>query len=227
VACPDLPDAEGRRLAGHRPVAAAIAVLALAASAKIGGDVFANETGSFDEAVQRWVLARQLPALDQAFHAITVVGGINAMWALAALVTTFLAYRGRRHVVIPVLVAPAITDALISAVKGVYARPRPVGLGNGVDSSYSFPSAHATTSAAVCGTVAYVLWREQFIGPRTAIALAVVVPVLVGSSRIYLNVHWTTDVLGGWCAGVLIALLSGFLYDIHKRRIDATRVEEP
>jgi membrane-associated phospholipid phosphatase len=225
VACPGLPDAERGWLNGHRPVAAAVGALALVACAKIGEDVFAHETGPFDEAVQRWVLGHQFRPLDQLFHAITVVGGINAMWALAALGTAFLLYRGRRHVVIPVLVAPAITDALISAVKRAYARPRPTGLGNGVDSSYSFPSAHATTSAAVCGTMAYVLWREQFIGPRTAIAFGVLVPLLVGFSRIYLNVHWATDVLGGWCAGLLIAVLSGFLYGSHKRRIDATRVK--
>ena len=87
-----------------------------------------------------------------------------------------------------------------------------------MDSSYSFPSGHATVSAAVCCTLAYVLWREGFVGRWTALAFAVVVPILVGVSRLYLNVHWATDVLGGWIVGLMIAALSAALYDHHRRR---------
>ena len=116
------------------------------------------------------------------------------------------------------LVVPVVAITLFSVVKRIYVRPRPLGLGGRVDSSYSFPSGHATASAAVCGTLAYVLWREGFIGRRTALAFAVLAPLLVGVSRLYLNVHWATDVLGGWSVGLFIAVLSAALYNHHRRR---------
>jgi undecaprenyl-diphosphatase len=73
-------------------------------------------------------------------------------------------------------------------------------------------------SAAVCCTLAYVLWREGLTGGRAALTLAALVPLLVGGSRLYLNVHWATDVLGGWCAGLFIAVFSAMLYDRYGHR---------
>ena len=93
-----------------------------------------------------------------------------------------------------------------------------MGLGGIVPSSYSFPSGHATASAAVCVTLAYVLWREGFVRRPVALAFAILVPLAAGFSRIYLNVHWATDVLGGWSAGLVIAILSIVLYDRNWRR---------
>lgn len=66
-------------------------------------------------------------------------------------------------------------------------------------------------------------WRAR----RTALALAIGGPLLVGVSRIYLNVHWATDVLGGWSAGLLIAVLSAALYERYRRRRRTVRVVEP
>jgi undecaprenyl-diphosphatase len=140
------------------------------------------------------------------------------MYVLSLGGAAYLWYRGHRRVAAGVLVVPVVANALFEIMKRVYARPRPLGLGGRVDSSYSFPSGHATVSAAVCCTLAYVLWREGLIGPRTALTLAMLAPFLVGVSRLYLNVHWATDVLGGWSVGLFIAVLSAALYNHHRRR---------
>jgi undecaprenyl-diphosphatase len=106
--------------------------------------------------------------------------------------------------------------AVYESVKRLYGRARPVGYAH-VPEGFSFPSAHATAAAAVCCTLAYVLWREGLFGRVAAVLLGVVVPLLVGLSRVYLDAHWATDVLGGWSAGLFIAALSAGLYNRARR----------
>ena len=195
-----------------------VGTTALVGFAKVGEDVFAHESTSFDGAVQAWMLTHQIPLLDTIFVWITRVGGVTGMSVLALAGAAYLWYRGHRRVASGVLAVPVVAITLFSVVKRIYARPRPLGLGGRVDSSYSFPSGHATASAAVCCTLAYVLWREGFIGRRTALVFAVLAPLLIGTSRLYLNVHWATDVLGGWSVGLFIAVLSAALYNHHRRR---------
>ena len=200
---------------------AAVVVLAavgLLGFAKVGEDVFAHESTSFDGAVQGWMLAHQSPLADRIFAWITTLGGITGMCVLALAVAGFLWYRRRGSVAAGVLIAPVFSIVAFNVIKDLYARPRPLGLGGRVDSSYSFPSGHATASAAVCCTLAYVLWRGGYVRGRLALVFAIGVPLLVGGSRLYLNVHWATDVLGGWCAGVLVAVLCAALYDRYRRR---------
>ena len=195
-----------------------LGTVALLGFAKVGEDVFAHESTSFDGTVQRWFLAHQQPVAHQLFTWITIVGGITGMEIVALLGAAFFWYHGRRQVGASVLVVPVVAISLFNIIKRIYARPRPLGLGGPVDSTYSFPSGHATASAAVCCTLAYVLWREKIIRGNAALIIAIVVPLLVGLSRLYLNVHWTTDVLGGWCAGVFVAVLGAMLYRRLGRR---------
>jgi undecaprenyl-diphosphatase len=182
------------------------------------GASLAHGSASFDGAVQRWMLAHQHPLIERTFFWITTLGGVNGMRVLALAGAAYLWYRGRRRAAAGVIAVPVVAVLLFNVLKGVYARPRPLGLRGQVDGSYSFPSGHATTSAAVCCALAYVLWREGFLGGRGALGLAIAVPLLVGFSRLYLNVHWATDVLGGWCAGLLVAVLSAALYNRQRRR---------
>jgi len=195
-----------------------IGTAALVAFAKLGADVFAHKSTGFDGPVQAWMLGHQRPWLETAFLWITRTGGLVGMRVLAVAGALYLWFRGHRRVAAGVLVVPVVADLLFNVAKRAYARPRPLGLGGRVDSSYSFPSGHATVSAAVCCTLAYVLWREGFMSRWAALTLAVCVPLLVGISRLYLNVHWATDVLGGWSVGLVIAALSASLYDHHRRR---------
>jgi undecaprenyl-diphosphatase len=193
---------------------------ALIAFALIGRYVVSHETTSIDFAVQTWTLAHQRPSAHTLFLWITGLGGITAMRVVAILGAVWLAIRGHRLVAAEMLIVPIVADLLFHVAKRFYARPRPLGLGAGMDSSYAFPSGHATVSAAVCVTLAFVLLREGLIGRPVALAIAVLVPILVGVSRVYLNVHWVTDVVGGWCAGVIIAsvFVAPYAY-LRQRRV--------
>jgi len=195
-----------------------VGLVAVGAFVALGAVVGGGRITGLDRAVQAWSLAHQRPPLVQLFHGVTIGGGITAMWILAVIGAVMMWFRVRSLRVATILIAPALTNGLVDSVKRIYARPRPDGVSMGVDHTYSFPSAHATTSAAVCCTLAFVLWREGVIGAPAAWCLAVIPPLLVGGSRLYLNMHWTTDVVGGWCAGVFIAALMSLLYTIESSR---------
>jgi len=197
-------------------VVVVLAAAGLWGFAKVGEDVFDHETRRFDLPIQAWFLAHQHPAAHRVFLVITTLLGTTGMFVLAGLAALYFWDRGRRHVAAGVLVAPVIAIVAFNIIKSLYARPRPAGLGTGVPSSYSFPSGHATASAAVFCTLAYVLWREGDIRGWPAVVIAIVAPLLIGVSRLYLNVHWATDVVGGWCAGVLVAVLSAALYNRYR-----------
>ena len=113
--------------------------------------------------------------------------------------------------------APAIGGLISGSVKQLYARQRPPGGLLLNERTYSFPSGHSLTAAAVMIALCYVMAREKMISWPVAIALGGLVPLLVGLSRLYLDVHWTTDVVGGWTAGLFIASLAAAMYE-HLRR---------
>ena len=115
------------------------------------------------------------------------------------------------------VLAPAVATALFNLVKVTYRRERPAGGALLGHRTFSFPSGHSTTAAAVFPTLAYILWREELISGRRAIALGSASPLAIGASRVYLDVHWTTDVLGGWSVGALVAALGAVVYERVRR----------
>jgi membrane-associated phospholipid phosphatase len=210
----------------------AIVVLCGAAAvvvfAAIGGNVAAHETTGFDGAIRGWVVAHQTPPLVTFFIWVSTIGATRCMYALALGAAAYLWYRGHRFVAASVLLAPVVAVGFFESAKRLFARARPPGLGHVFEgNTFSFPSAHATASAAVCCTLAYVYWREGIVGPAVATSVAVIVPLLIGVSRVYLDAHWATDVIGGWTAGLLVAILCIGLYDRNRRRRIAKRSAMP
>ena len=108
-------------------------------------------------------------------------------------------------------------EIVSTLLKGFYARPRPDLVPHGMEVfTASFPSGHALLSAVTYLTLGALMTRIQ-AGPRLKLyvmAVAVAVTLLVGASRIYLGVHWPTDVLAGWCLGAAWAVLCWLMADL-------------
>ena len=110
------------------------------------------------------------------------------------------------------------SGALDAVLKLAFERSRPA-LFHAIPlpASYSFPSGHAMLSAASYGIIAFVVAREQ---PRTAwlpFALAAALVLLIGASRVFLGVHWATDVLAGFAGGAFCLMVGAVLLELAGR----------
>jgi len=154
------------------------------------------------------------------FDAFTVAGSTPVIGTLAALVALWLWRTRGVRIAAAAVATPLVALAVIGVLKVAFHRMRPPGafLDPGLADAlhYSFPSGHSTGSTAIALTLAYGLVRER-IAPRWSLALAPLFAVLVGPSRIDLDVHWATDVIGGWAVGLALASGGAALYDRVRR----------
>lgn len=202
-----------KKLLTYWTLIAVVSAIALAIFADVGEDVAEKSTGPLDNAVRAWFLAHQNPTLYQIAAALSWVGSPTVM-VIVAIAAGVWFYRGRGRSKAGVIVAaPAAGGLLAGGIKLLYGRARPAGAALINERTFAFPSGHAATSAAVMVTLCYALARERIISWPVAIAIGGIVPLIVGITRLYLDVHWTTDVVGGWTVGLFVAAMSAALYE--------------
>ncbi|RWA64743.1 phosphatase PAP2 family protein [Mesorhizobium sp.] len=152
---------------------------------------------------------------------ITALGSTSVLVLITSAVIIYLLLIRRPTTALFIFVAVAGGQALSSLLKFEVDRPRPELVSHLVsETSLSFPSGHAMLSAVTYLTLGSLAAR--FLPDRTtkvfALALAVLITVLVGTSRVYLGVHWPSDVLAGWCAGFAWAMLCWLAARLLQRR---------
>jgi len=189
----------------------------LGAFLSIAGEVREGDTHAFDDAILLWFrtpgdTANPIgPAwVEMAFRDITALGGMTVLALLTLSVVGYL-LMCRKHAS-ALLVAVAVLGGVVvsSLLKLGFDRPRPDVVAHLVDvHTLSFPSGHAMLSAATYLTLGVLLARteKRFVVRAYFVGVAIVLTLLIGLSRIYLGVHYPTDVLAGWCAGAAWALI--------------------
>ena len=159
--------------------------------------------------------------VQEAARDITSLGSIVVLVIITFAVSGYLVLARRYAAAWLMLVAVFGGIALNELLKLAFARPRPdfVSPTARVFTS-SFPSGHASLSAIAYLTIAVLLARSQpsFKIGRYFIAVAAFLTILIGISRVYLGVHYPTDVLGGWCIGAAWAMGCWVLMTWLKRR---------
>lgn len=196
-------------------------LLVLAAGAvyafiEVVDEVMEGESRAFDEAV---LLALRSPGdsaepigpwwVQTMFVDITSLGGTTVVTLITLAVLGYLIIDGKRAAALLVLVSVAGGAGLSSLLKLGFERPRPDLVAHLVDErTLSFPSGHAMVSAVIYLTLGALLAQVEDSVRLKAyiIAVAVILTLLIGVSRVYLGVHWPTDVLAGWYAGTAWAI---------------------
>ena len=206
-----------RKLITFWSLIAVVSAIALMIFADVGEDVAERETTHFDSAVSAWFVGHQNPVLYKVALALTWIGSPGVMVLLAIVAGVWFYRRGGRSKAGVVVAAPAVGGLLSGVTKLLYGRARPAGALLLNERTYSFPSGHAATSAAVMVTLCYVLARERIISWPAAILIGGGVPLVVGLTRLYLDVHWATDVVGGWTVGLFVAAVSAAVYELLRK----------
>ena len=183
---------------------------------KIADEVVEGETRRFDQGIllslrQPNDLAQPIgPAWVQlAVRDLTSLGSTTVLSLMTVLAISYLLLQGKPKIATAVFVSIAGGTLISTLLKDAFARPRPDIVAHLVDvSSLSFPSGHAMMSAVTYLTLGALLASAHRDGKtRTFILVAaVLLTVLVGVSRVYLGVHYPTDVLAGWSAGASWAI---------------------
>ena len=141
---------------------------------------------------------------------LTAIGGPTVLGLVVVAVVGFLVLQTRYHTAIVVLATAASGELVNYVLKNVFLRPRPdvVPHLRNVTTS-SFPSGHAMESAIIYLTLGAMLMRlsERRITKVYSMGIAIALTLLVGISRVYLGVHYPTDVIAGWMFGFFWASL--------------------
>ena len=159
--------------------------------------------------------------LEETVAEITALGGFGVLALVTLLVLGWLAMQRKWLDIVLVLVATLGGTAISEGLKVGFSRPRPDLVAHVVEvTSMSFPSGHAMLSAVTYLTLGALLARSQDRNHERGYILgtAILVTLLIGASRVYLGVHWPTDVLAGWCLGAAWALLCWIAATLIVRR---------
>lgn len=212
-----------------------VAALGLLAFGKVAEETLEGETHGLDRAI---LFALRTPGnaadpigpawFERAVGDLTSLGGYAILTLLVIGVCAYLAAMGKRGSAL-LIVGAVVSGAMLSEMlKMGFARPRPDLVPHlVVAESGSFPSGHAMLSAVAYLTIGVLLARvhEQQRVKSLVLGFAIGLTLLVGASRVYLGVHWPTDVLAGWFLGAAWAALWWLLAWWLQRRGTVGRAE--
>jgi membrane-associated phospholipid phosphatase len=200
----------------------AVGLVALVGSLFVFGhlaeDVHEQEANALDAVANPVLHSIASPPLDTFMAAATFLGSTPTLPVLFVLTATWLVLRDHRREALFLAVAIGGSFVIDQALKLVFHRPRPQLAWAHVQPEYSFPSGHAMNSLTFYLALAIVVWIVAGRRPgRIAVAVAIVLALVIGVSRIYFGYHYLTDVVGGYAAGLAWLLTVGAAFDIGPR----------
>lgn len=172
--------------------------------AYLAGEVMEQETQRLDDATLAWLRGFSSPLLDLLARALSAMGS-EVIAGLLVLLLGLFAVQRRWGAAVALLVVTGGAQLLNNVLKELFHRTRPAPVGGLIPAqTFSFPSGHAMVAAAFYLFLAYLGWRLLYGWPRVALTLTLLLLILgIGISRLYLGVHYLTDVAAGYLAGLL------------------------
>lgn len=184
-------------------------------------EVFVEQEKDLDQAAFAFAGELTTPETTQAMHVVTFFGSKDFLvYGSLALALIFLLLEKWRFYSVKIIAISATTALINQTMKLLFDRPRPE-TAFLEQSGNSFPSGHAMIGGAFWGLIMYLLWtnvRQGWLRWILSLLLAFWI-ILIGFSRVYLNVHYASDVLAGWGAGLFWLIAAIFLLNRLQRRL--------
>ncbi|MDX5482545.1 MAG: phosphatase PAP2 family protein [Hymenobacteraceae bacterium] len=179
----------------------------------VANTVFLEEDTALDQALFRFAATHTSPTVTRLMRIISFFASVDYLVVVPALVVLVLSFfRDLRWYGLKILLISFGSSVLNQLMKRLFDRPRP-DVAMLEQSGMSFPSGHAMIGGSFYGLLIYIVWRTVSNPYRRwglTIALTVLL-LLIGYSRIYLRVHYATDVLAGYALGLLWLIISIYL----------------
>lgn len=185
--------------------------------AKLAEEMHEGDTLGVDQTILYSVHSLHGTLLDQIVPLITNLGGAVGVIGIIGIASAALATKRKYLALLQMLVGVGGAVLLNMLVKGFFARQRPDLWERLVtETSYSFPSGHSMASAALALSVVLITWNTRF--RWWVVAAASLYVVTIGFTRLYLGVHYPTDVLAGWSLGAAWVLFVAWIIGGISRR---------
>lgn len=164
---------------------------------KIAGEILERQPIGIDTQILTWIHSGATPALDAIFFFITSSGNIESILPITLLIILFCVYKNQRINALIVTFGVGGAAAANVILKMLFQRDRPVFWQSLItETGYSFPSGHAMVSSALILCIIALLWKTKW--RCVSIIVGAIIVALIGYSRLYLGVHYPTDIVAGW-----------------------------
>lgn len=178
----------------------------------IGIFVLSGKSNDFDIMMQTEIFSMRNASLSKIMKNITLLGS----WQIIVLISAMILVKTRKKG-LTIASVTAISTMIYKIVKELFGRERPdISLHLINQGGLSFPSGHAMNGIVFYGLIIYILYKNEKEDKKVIFLSSIIILIifLIGFSRIYLGVHYPTDVLAGWCLG--FAYLNAAIYIIEK-----------
>jgi undecaprenyl-diphosphatase len=203
-----------------------LAALGLWLFSAIADEILDKESFTFDKEILLTLRELHTPVLDKVMLGFTFLGEPVILLIMCLVIGTWLLTRGQRSQATILIIAAGGAVALNTLLKVLFGRARPMLWERVVDvGQYSFPSGHAMISMVIFGTIGYLLSSKFPLWRIGIISLTILLVTGIGLSRLYLGVHWPTDIVAGYAAGLVWLITCIFSLQVWQER--RTVVQKP
>ena len=180
--------------------------------------IITNKIEFFDNYIHELILSIRTPNLTNILTLFTNIGGIISVSFITLVLTIVMLVLKKRTYSIGIILNVLFSSLIYIVLKNIIQRPRPPIQERLIEEiGYSFPSGHSTNSIAFYGFIIYLIYnniKNKLLRNILIIILSILI-FLIGFSRIYLRVHYASDVIAGFCLGIICVIL--FISIIYKR----------
>lgn len=191
-----------------------IAVLGAVAFGLIAWQVTAGNTTAFDTAVDQWFYSLRNGATKGILVPVTYLG--NAASIVMIMLALLLIPKTRKPIGLPSAITGIVVLLIYKVLKNTFARPRPEEMWHIIEQGgFSFPSGHSLNGLVCYGMIIFCVRRccRDRVTANWITGLLTLLIVLIGISRIFVGVHYVTDVLAGWSLGLCFLMIATICMD--------------